>query len=232
MNGIAYSSSKVTPRPDCIFEIHLLWQSGFNRVYSNSCCSYSFKPEIIRIDQSSHKMYITNILNFQESTTILNACTKKDWELIDIYIYIYIYKWVRLYVCVSMPILHWFIYTISPTQRSIFKNFLIRFFLGKTVFSWSYVKSQSIEGHKNNWHRNNTAICLITSVHYIYIYIYISSYNVWKHVRYPSLISRQPGDNTVSVAQGGNSTPGATEQLLPPDRVFKRNIYLCIHKIN
>ena len=40
------------------------------------------------------------------------------------------------------------------------------------------------------------------------------------------------GDNTVSVAQGGTATPGATEQLLPPDRVFKRNIYLCIHKIN
>ena len=40
------------------------------------------------------------------------------------------------------------------------------------------------------------------------------------------------GDNTVSVAQGGTATPGATEQLLPPDRVLKRNIYLCIHKIN
>ena len=40
------------------------------------------------------------------------------------------------------------------------------------------------------------------------------------------------GDNTVSVAQGSTATPGATEQLLPPDRVFKRNIYLCIHKIN
>ena len=40
------------------------------------------------------------------------------------------------------------------------------------------------------------------------------------------------GDNTVSVAQGGTATPGATEQLLPSDRVFKRNIYLCIHKIN
>ena len=28
------------------------------------------------------------------------------------------------------------------------------------------------------------------------------------------------GDNTVSVAQGSTATPGATEQLLPPDRVF------------
>ena len=37
------------------------------------------------------------------------------------------------------------------------------------------------------------------------------------------------GDNTVSVAQGGTATPGATEQLLPPDRVFKRNTYLCMY---
>ena len=76
-NFIAYHSSKVSSRPDCIFEIHRLWQSGFSRVYSNCCCSCSFKPEIINIDQSSHKMYSNKILNFQESMTILNACTKK-----------------------------------------------------------------------------------------------------------------------------------------------------------
>ena len=49
-NFIAYHSSKVS---DCIFEIHLLWQSGFSRVYSNSCCSCWFEPEIIKIGQSS-----------------------------------------------------------------------------------------------------------------------------------------------------------------------------------
>ena len=27
-NFIAYRSSKVSSRPDCIFEIHQLWQSG------------------------------------------------------------------------------------------------------------------------------------------------------------------------------------------------------------
>ena len=76
-NFIAYRSSKVSSRPDYIFEIHQLWQSGFSRVYSNFCCSCSFEPEIIKISQSSHKTYSNNILNFQESTTILNACTKK-----------------------------------------------------------------------------------------------------------------------------------------------------------
>ena len=65
---------------DCIFEIHQLWQSGFSWVYSNCYCSSSFKPEIIKIGQSSHKMYRKNIVNFQESTTILNACTKKSLE--------------------------------------------------------------------------------------------------------------------------------------------------------
>ena len=60
-NFIAYRSSKVSY---CIFEIHQLWQSGFSRVYSNCCCSCSFEPEIIKIGQSSHKLYSNNILNF------------------------------------------------------------------------------------------------------------------------------------------------------------------------
>ena len=94
-NFIAYHSSKVSWRPDYIFEIHQLWQSGFSRVHSNCCCNCSFKPIIIKIGQSSHKMYGNKIMNFQESMTILNAPTKIVWELIVctsyIYIYIYIY---------------------------------------------------------------------------------------------------------------------------------------------
>ena len=81
-NFIAYRYSKMSSRPDCIFEIHQQWQSGFSRVYSNCCCSCSFEPEIIKIGQSSHKMYNNNIVNFQESTTILNACTKKSGNLL------------------------------------------------------------------------------------------------------------------------------------------------------
>ena len=73
-NFIAYRSSKVSSRPDCIFEIPKLWQSGFSRVYSNCCCSYSFEPEIIKIGQSSHKMYSKNILN---------ACIKKSGNLLN-----------------------------------------------------------------------------------------------------------------------------------------------------
>ena len=72
-NFIAYRSSKVSSRPDCVFEIHQQWQSGFSRVYSNSFCSSLFEPEIIKIGQSSHKMYSNNnILNFQESMIIFH----------------------------------------------------------------------------------------------------------------------------------------------------------------
>ena len=46
-NFIAYRSSKVSSRLDCIFEIHQLWKSGFSRVNSNSGCSCLFKPEVI-----------------------------------------------------------------------------------------------------------------------------------------------------------------------------------------
>ena len=77
-NFTAYRSSKVS---DCILEIDQLWQSGFRKVYSNYCCSCSFEPEIIKIGQSSHKIYSNNIVNFQESTTILNVRTEKVWKL-------------------------------------------------------------------------------------------------------------------------------------------------------
>ena len=36
------------------------------------------------------------------------------------------------------------------------------------------------------------------------------------------------GDNTVSVAQGGTATPGATEQLLPPTGYLKE-IYIYVY---
>ena len=72
-NFIAYRSSS---RADWIFEMNQHWQSGFSRVYSKCCCSCLFEAEIIKIGQSSH-MYSNNIVNFQESTTILNTCTKK-----------------------------------------------------------------------------------------------------------------------------------------------------------
>ena len=91
-NFISYRSSKVSSRPDCIFEIHLLWQSSFTWVYSNSCSSCWFEPEIIKIGLSSYKKYSNNILNIQESTTILNTCKKKSGYLLKaprLYIYIY-----------------------------------------------------------------------------------------------------------------------------------------------
>ena len=86
-NFIAYRSSKVS---DCIFEIQQLWQSGFWRVYSNCCCSSWFEREIIKIIQSSHKMYSNKILNCQESTTILNVRTKKGQKLIVCTSYIHL----------------------------------------------------------------------------------------------------------------------------------------------
>ena len=79
-NLIAYRSSS---RTDCILKIHQLWKSGFSRVYSKSCCRCSFESEIIKIGQTSHNTYSNNIPNFQESTSILNACTKKVSKLIE-----------------------------------------------------------------------------------------------------------------------------------------------------
>ena len=94
---IAYRSSKLS---DCISEIHQLWQSGFSRVYSNCCCSCSFEAEIIKISQSSHKMYSNNILSFQESKTTLNACTKKSetYWMHHVYTHTHTHTYIYIYI--------------------------------------------------------------------------------------------------------------------------------------
>ena len=87
-NFIAYRSSKVS---DFIFKTHQQWQLGFSRVYSNCCCSCSFEHEIIKIGQSSHKMYSNNILSFQESYDNFKCLYKKVWNLIEGTTYISIF---------------------------------------------------------------------------------------------------------------------------------------------
>ena len=82
LKRIFINSYRFSIASDCIFEIPQLWQWGFKRVYSNCCCNCSFKAEIIKIGQSSYKIYSNKRMNFQESTTILNACTKKAGNLL------------------------------------------------------------------------------------------------------------------------------------------------------
>ena len=60
---------------------------------------FLMKTTVPKCGQSSHKTYSNNILNFQESSIILNACTKKSGNLLKapctfVYIYnmcVYIY---------------------------------------------------------------------------------------------------------------------------------------------
>ena len=131
-NFIAYRSSKLSSRPDCNFEIQQLWQSGFSRVYCNSCCSCSLKLEIINIGQSSHEMCSNNILNFQELTTFSNAHTINVWKLIVcpsyiyiyIYIYIYVYIILRGFICLLMNKYDqiYVLYTIQNYKIIIYAN--------------------------------------------------------------------------------------------------------------
>ena len=100
--------------PDWIFEIHQQWQSGFIMVYSNSYRRFLFEPEIIKIGPSSHKMYRNNIVNFQVSTPILNACTTKVWKLIEFTTYITVRqimsndseRGMHFYFCIIFNIYH------------------------------------------------------------------------------------------------------------------------------
>ena len=75
-----------------------------SRVYFNCSCRCSFEPEIIKMGQSSHKIYSNNIVNFQESTTILNACTKKKsgnlLKVLRIYLSIYLSIYLRMFISI------------------------------------------------------------------------------------------------------------------------------------
>ena len=192
-NLIANSSSKVSSRPDCHFEIHQLWQSGFSRVYSNCWCSCLFKPEIIKIGRLSHKIYSNNILNVQESTPILNACTKKVWKLIEfttythththtqtyifrlelvdeVTIYICIYIYIYIYIYIFGNFIHQF---QSVTKTLIRKLERILIELYRQNVSLSLTKT-----HLNERLLNKNPYVTHTHTHththiYIYIYIYI-----------------------------------------------------------
>ena len=66
-----------------------------------------------------------------------------------------------------------------------------------------------------------------------YIYIYICFFFIIQCVKARAIpCPHQLPTNIVLVAQGSTATPGATKQLFPPDRVFKRNIYIYICQIN
>ena len=74
-----------------------------------------------------------------------------------------------------------------------------------------------------------------TQAQYIYIYIYIYIY--WFFIITTSESTPIPcspqtptiSDNTISVVQNSTATPGATKQLLPPDRVSRKIIYIYIY---
>ena len=148
-NFIAYCFFKVSSRPDCIFEIHQLWQSAFSRVYSNSCCSSSFKPEVIKIGQSSHKTYSNKILNFQESTTILNTSTKNVWKLIEGTNNIYL------------------LYTTQPNRH---ENIPYNFFSWQTEFSCE----TKIQGFYNFfWNMKQSKPIIFNTELSLYMYIFL-----------------------------------------------------------
>ena len=98
-NFIAYRSSKVS---DCIFEIHQLWQSGFNRGYSNSCCSSSFEFQkniffsdsrqvilhvlslsILQIIQKEYQIFKKGFIFFI-FLDLNNYCNSKSFEILTI----------------------------------------------------------------------------------------------------------------------------------------------------
>ena len=96
-------------------------------MYSNCCCSCSFEPEIIKVGQSSHKMYSNKILNFQESMTILNARTKS--------LVTYLMHHVYIYICVCVCVC---VYKYEKTRYSE-DDFMVELFINVKRVSF-YIK--------------------------------------------------------------------------------------------
>ena len=95
-------------------------------MYSDFCSSCSYEPEIIKIGQSSHKMYSNNIVNFQESTTILNTSTKNIWKLLKascIYTHTHIYIIYYIYIYIyTHAHTHPYIYWVIGLMNRVFAN--------------------------------------------------------------------------------------------------------------
>ena len=99
-------------------------------------------------------------------------------------------------------------------------------------FTWTYQCWIDLPGAMSSrdelWERGNP---MLSDDIYTYLFIYIYFHHTTCESTcgtLPSSATNQ-GDNTVSVAQGSTATPGASKQLLPLDRVCKRNIYIYIY---
>ena len=124
-NFIAYCSSKVSSRPDCIFEIHQLWQSGYCMVYSNCCCSCSFE-QFIKIGQWSH----TEFSRVNDNFKCPFEKSLETYRMPHVYIYICVcvcvcvcvdeYVWVSIFVV---------LFLCSHVLPSVYLNILISFYL-------------------------------------------------------------------------------------------------------
>ena len=88
-------------------------------MYSNCCCRCSFELEIIKIGQSSHKMYSNNIVNSRVYDKF-KFLYKKVWKLIEctmcvcvcvcVCIYIYIYIYIYTHKCTSICCVYVYMY--------------------------------------------------------------------------------------------------------------------------
>ena len=94
-NFMAYRSSKVSSRPDCIFEIHQLWQSGFSRVYSNYCCSCSFEPEIIKLASHLINICLVHSIRFQTFFVEAFKIVVDSWKFSKLLLYIFLIPFVN-----------------------------------------------------------------------------------------------------------------------------------------
>ena len=128
-------------------------------MYSNCYCRCSFEAEIIKIGQSSYKMYSNNIVNFQESTTILNASIKKSGNLLNApRIYITICSYLASFCHNLFIYISFFLSFFDSLSLSLYIYIYIYIYTSATgridinlIFKWSPAYLWCNGHHRRKW---------------------------------------------------------------------------------
>ena len=115
--------------------------------------------------------------------------------------YIYIYIYIYIYVCEKINLIKWINQNPNHGFTLIFRLYFMVFHEIKTKYKFESDVCVSVYQLFHLFFHVLSDLPKPTIPLSLYIYIW--------------------GDNTVSVAQGGTATPGATKRLLPPDRVLR-----------
>ena len=112
----------------------------------------------------SHKLYSNSILNFQEFTTILNACTKKSGNLLNApritnnsiksqsFVYTHLNDQTVLFITIQFSISHLFALSLNVKQFYLtHRKDPIRCYYSRSEWTWKWWQLRDTPHSPNHW---------------------------------------------------------------------------------